>query len=442
MNAEEALKFVELLVIEKTGTNLDDVGKALIVGVWQGYTYDQIAASNPRLFRRSLRDDGSKLWQLFSEVLAEKVTKTTFKSILEAKYLTSQQNQEDWPPLQKLSTSTLFSQYWQEPPYLRVFYGRDGELDNLKKWIVEEKCQLVAVSGMTGMGKTALAAKLAADIGDEFNRVLYCSLQDSPTLRELLADLVFNLSNGTESDNSDKEIPVNTLIYKSIYHYLRSQPCLLLLDEVQTILQDGKLIGKYKEGYEDYGRFFRRLTDISHQSYLVLISWENPPEINELEGEEFSVRSLKLTGLDNAAAGEIFQARGFSGREEKLGELIELYKGNPLQLKLVAGIIKDVYAGNVAAFLQDATLDFDGIRQLLDSHFRRLSDLEKEIMYYLASGKKEVSLEEMRDKFKGAGLTSAVASLRRRSLLEQIPNQLLYSLQPIMMKYVKRLVEN
>ena len=216
MNAEEALKFVELLVIERTGTNLDDVGKALIVGVWQGYTYDQIAASNPRLFRRSLRDDGSKLWQLFSEVLAEKVTKTTFKSILEAKYLTSQQNQEDSPPLQKLSTSTLFSQYWQEPPYLRVFYGRDGELDNLKKWIVEEKCQLVAVSGMTGMGKTALAAKLAADLGDEFNRVLYCSLQDSPTLRELLADLVFNLSNGTESDNSDKEIPVNTLIYIAI----------------------------------------------------------------------------------------------------------------------------------------------------------------------------------------------------------------------------------
>ena len=233
------------------------------------------------------------------------------------------------------------------------------------------------------------------------------------------------------------------MIYQSIYHYLRPQRCLLLLDEVQTILKDGELTGKYKEGYEDYASFLRRLTDISHQSCLVLISWENPPEINELEGKEFLVNSLKLTSLDDAAAVEIFKARGFSSEtEEKLRELIELYQGNPLQLKLVAGIIKDVYAGNVAAFLEHGTLNFDGIRQLVESHFRRLSDLEQKIMSYLASQGKPVSLEELRDEFKDSGLTSALASLRRRSLLEQIPGKLLYSLQPMMLEYIKRLAEH
>ena len=163
MNAQEALEFARSLAIEKKGRSLDPVEEAIFVGAWDGYKYEDIAVTNPDLNRRSLRDDGSKLWRLLSELLEEKVTKTTFKSILEAKYLTSQQNKEDSLLLQKPSASTLLSEYWQEPPELRVFYGRSRELDNLKQWIVEEKCQLVAVSGMTGIGKTALGAKLAAE---------------------------------------------------------------------------------------------------------------------------------------------------------------------------------------------------------------------------------------------------------------------------------------
>src|SRR5438309_228286 len=38
------------------------------------------------------------------------------------------------------------------------FYGREQELATLKTWVVEDRCHLVAVVGLGGVGKTTLTA--------------------------------------------------------------------------------------------------------------------------------------------------------------------------------------------------------------------------------------------------------------------------------------------
>src|SRR4028119_2179064 len=55
-------------------------------------------------------------------------------------------------------------QDWGEAIDVSLFYGRTEELTTLEEWIVTDRCRLVTVLGMGGMGKTAIAAKAAAQV--------------------------------------------------------------------------------------------------------------------------------------------------------------------------------------------------------------------------------------------------------------------------------------
>src|SRR5215471_14600253 len=65
---------------------------------------------------------------------------------------------------------------WGEAPQLSTLYGRSAELDMLNRWILEERCQLVLLVGMGGIGKTSLATQLATDIASRFDFVYWRSL--------------------------------------------------------------------------------------------------------------------------------------------------------------------------------------------------------------------------------------------------------------------------
>ena len=68
------------------------------------------------------------------------------------------------------------------------------ELALLRSWIQNERTHLVAVLGMGGIGKTSLAAKLARDAADGFERVYWRGLRDAPPVSEWLAGAIGFLS--------------------------------------------------------------------------------------------------------------------------------------------------------------------------------------------------------------------------------------------------------
>jgi hypothetical protein len=63
------------------------------------------------------------------------------------------------PPAQSLPQTLDEERYLIPDP--GAFYGRQAELDQLKRWVVNERSRLVAILGIGGQGKTALAAHLA-----------------------------------------------------------------------------------------------------------------------------------------------------------------------------------------------------------------------------------------------------------------------------------------
>lgn len=312
---------------------------------------------------------------------------------------------------------------------------RTQELAILEKWIVQERCRLVAILGISGIGKSAIAVQLLKQIQDKFDRVIWRSLCDKPPLELIQKELIEFLSNQQESELSGSGENKRS----QILDYLRKQRCLIIFDDVHHIFSSGQLAGCYENGYGDYGLFFKRLGELRHNSCLLLLSWDKPREIVTLEEPGKLVRSLQLNGL-GIAVREILKEKGLAD-ENKWEELINIYQGNPLWLKIIATSIEDVCGGRVSEFLKyDALFVSEDLKDICDRQFNRLSDLEKQVMSKLAAENEPVSVCQLIDKMQisPTELFKVMQSLGRRCLLEKEENgETGFKLQAVVKQYVK-----
>ena len=330
-------------------------------------------------------------------------------------------------------TVTPICQDWGEAIDVSLFYGRTQELATLDAWIQRDRCRLLGVLGMGGVGKTALAVTIAQQLQSHFEYVIWRSLRNAPPLKPLLGELISFLSAGQET-----QIEIKLLL-----QWLRSSRCLVILDNVETILLAGECVGSYRTGYEDYGQLLRLIGETAHRSCVLLTSREKPAEMAALEGGELSVRSLQLHGSPEAAR-KLVQAKGLFGPEDQKRQLCDRYGCNPLALKIVATSIQDLFGGDITAFLAEDVTVFNSIQRLLDQQFDRLSSLEQAIMYWLAINREWTTISELTDDIfpvvSKANVLEALESLSWRSLIENKAGG--YTQQPVVMEYVtNRLVE-
>ncbi len=339
---------------------------------------------------------------------------------------------------------SAFRQDWGEAVDSTDFFGRTEELALLEGWITEENCRLVALLGMGGIGKSALSVQLATQVQLQFDYVLWRSLRESPPLEKILTDCIQFFS-----QHQEIYLPASLEAQlERLLHYLRSQRCLLVLDNVESILQSGGRAGCYRPHHEAYGQLFQLFSQAFHHSCLILTSREKPLEVVRAEAESAVVRSLPLIGVNVAIGRSIFQAKGrFFAAPDEWRTVIEHYGGNPLALKIVAAHIRDVLDGNLADFLAELAQDkfyFVDIRDILERNFDRLSPIEKDLAYWLAINREPVTLATLRDDLV-AGLQEPVIAegllaLQQRSVLETVGESA--TLQNVVLEYmVDRLVD-
>ena len=437
MTIEEALIVLDSLMGRDQLTHLQET---VFCQAWDGQTYEQIAGT-VGYDSDYVKLVGSQLWQTLSDHVGQRVTKHNFRVVLR------QRAQKAWAeaetrleisgahpaePLDRPSPTTD----WGELIDTSGFCGRSPELVELEQWIVADRCRLVTLLGMGGIGKTALSIKLTERLQASFEFVIWRSLRDAPPIDAILSDLIQSLSNQQETELPES---VDGKLGR-LLHYLRQHRCLLIFDNVESILGSGEQAGYYPIGYETYGDLFRRVGETVHQSCLVLTSREKPKEAAALEGP--AVRSLKLAGLDEPEARQLLKPRSLAATAPILDQLITLYEGNPLALKIAATTIQDLFDHDVAEFLRQGTAVFGDISDLLKQQFDRLSDLEKQIMYWLAIDREGASLSDLAADLvppvQKRHLMEALASLARRPLIEK--HGASFTLQPVVMEYVAELL--
>src|SRR5258708_9482674 len=112
-----------------------------------------------------------------------------------------------------------------------------------------------------------------------------------------------------------------------------------------------------------------------------------------LEGNTGTVRLLSLPGLGRLEGQELLKEKGLFGSDGAWADLIHLYSGNPLDLKLASEPIQELFGGDIAGFLKRGKAVFGDIRDPLALQFSRLSEQEREIMYWLAIDHEAGTLE-------------------------------------------------
>ncbi|MBD2438467.1 NB-ARC domain-containing protein [Nostoc sp. FACHB-110] len=316
---------------------------------------------------------------------------------------------------------------WYEAPDVESFFGRNLELEQLEEWIISDRYKLITIVGIAGIGKTALLLALADRIQTQFDCLIWRSLYTAPSLISLLENLL-NIFEQTVVNEVNKGTA-------KLIHHLQQRRCLLILDGLDTV-----------ELTSEYNRFFHQLS--RHHKSCVFITSREQPKFSEIQSKTANCWQLK--GLSNLAALELLQSRGFTGKELGLPNLIQLYRGNPLALKLVTPLIQSVFGGNVAAFINQHTLVIsDRLQIILKQQFEQLSDLEQDIVYWLAIWQEPVTFCRLQTHLlisvDPSMVLAGILALERRALLEKwvSSSEVAFTLQPMVMKVVTdELVEN
>jgi WD40 repeat protein/transcriptional regulator with XRE-family HTH domain len=325
---------------------------------------------------------------------------------------------------------------WGDALEVPSFYGRQEELATLAQWIVQERCRMVSVLGMGGIGKSALVTSAMRQLASHFQVVLFRSLRDAPSCEALLEDCLQVLSpQPLDVGTADLQRRPGLLLEE-----LREQRVLLVLDNLEVLLQEGDVLGHLRGGYEDYGRLLEQVAQTGHQSCLLLTSREKPADLRALEGSRTPVRALRLAGLEAAACEYLLMEHEVMGSPDERARLVQAYSGNPLALRIVAETIADLFGGEISQFLSGDTTIFGSITDLLDEQWARLSPLEQTVLFWLAILREPVTLEDLRAVLMAplahVQVLEAVDGLRRRSLIERGQRAGSFTLQSVVLEEV------
>ncbi|GHO94871.1 hypothetical protein KSF_049190 [Reticulibacter mediterranei] len=325
---------------------------------------------------------------------------------------------------------------WGEALDVPIFYGREPELATLVRWVVEERCRVVSVLGMGGIGKSALAITVMHQVASHFDVVIWRSLRDSPTCAKLVQSCLQILEPQSQPEVSD---PLEERL-RRLMEQLRARRVLLVLDNVEVLLEEGTSHGYLRTDAQEYARLLRHLGETKHQSCLLLTSREKLADLGLLEGNRSSVRALRLRGLDGLAGTQILTEKEVVGSRQDQARLVEVYQGNPLALKIVAQTIVEIFGGEIVPFLRQGEVVFGGVRALLDEQYARISALEQTVLCWLAILRETASLEELFrvlvTPLSPAQLLEAIDGLHRRSLIERGQRTGSFTLQSVVLEYM------
>ncbi|KYC34656.1 hypothetical protein WA1_50535 [Scytonema hofmannii PCC 7110] len=282
---------------------------------------------------------------------------------------------DDTPMLQADSRPDFFS-------YDDAWVGREQLVNELSTKL-RGSCRLLLILGLTGIGKTALAEKLAVEMQDWFgenwkNRFKRANFDYQEKSTEFASVAKQWLEEWGERILPEEHKP--ELLLQRLVAYLRQHQVLVLIDSLERLLTENK-----EEGWGDFAdewweKFFLSLLSVeSCQSRLIITSQDRPVKLVNDRWRNFW-HQVVLYGLTESEQAALFKTTGLDVSDDSLNQplLIRIgraYKGHPLVLRVIIGEIwSEPFNGDVQAYWND---ERENTRQKIEDVEKALAEAEQ-----------------------------------------------------------------
>jgi hypothetical protein len=240
--------------------------------------------------------------------------------------------------------------------YDEAWVGRDNLVSELLEK-VNNSCRVLIITGITGIGKTALAEYLTEQLSEDwlggnwhhFRREIFEDETGASDLGSVAARWLEKWGEKlTPDDRKDPEQLLSRLLNR-----LENNRHLVLMDSLEKILE-----GNEEEGWNDFQdewwvKFLECfLAAESCQSRILITSQDFPTQIPERYQKFWFCHPLK--GLEAPEQIELFRKTGLTIESQfrvYLERIGNAYEGHPLALRVIAGEIgSQRFKGNVVAY--------------------------------------------------------------------------------------------
>jgi len=253
------------------------------------------------------------------------------------------------------------------PEIIETWVGRQVLIENLLDRL-SANVRVLAIVGISGQGKTALATKLATEEQSRnWQQLTPVNFDDSSDRDFVTVVERWLIELGESVSNSDRQQP--TILLNLLVTKLRSRPYWLQLDSLEAILE-GNSGGKnnFKSDAVQWKELFKSIVDSTTcKSRLVITSQDMPTQFDECKNSE-NWHCEELKGLTESDRVTLFESifdrdRPDIEKTESVRaiwkRIAEIFEGHPFVIQEVAGEIIETFTGDVQWYWQEYQQEFE-----------------------------------------------------------------------------------
>lgn len=241
--------------------------------------------------------------------------------------------------------------------------GREEIVNNLKTKLTEntQDCRIVSIVGLTGIGKTSLAARLMVDDNlREFcpsQKVISFDCDDSSfdlIPKALLGEQALFSASSQVSSSTNQSLSSQNDVINALVAFLRSRSCLVILDMIEEMLSSDQQGTIYFKDQRFQTFFEQVLKSENFSSRIIITSQDKLPSL--AEGRYYyRYHQEVLKGLEMKEALALFQQWDINAQSQEeygyLKRIITVYEGHPLALRVIAAEMRLFpYDGEVTTY--------------------------------------------------------------------------------------------